>query len=70
MQHIISVYIQTADCTLGFLLYLGAHHLPYYCMSFNVQSAERTLQVSARQSNHKYTIWIAILLLRGILCHI
>ena len=48
MQYIVSVYMQAADWTTGFLLYLDAYHLPYYCMSFNVQSAERTLQVSAR----------------------
>ena len=53
MHYIVSVYMQVADCMIGFLLYLDAYHLPEYCMSFNVQSAERTLQVSARQSSCK-----------------
>ena len=53
MQYIVSVYMQAADCMIGLLLFLDAYHLPYYCMSFKVQSAERTLQVSARQSSCK-----------------
>ena len=36
VQYIVSVYIQAADCTIGFLLYLDAYHLPYYCISFKV----------------------------------
>ena len=48
--------MQAADCSIGFLLYLDAYHIPYYCVSFNVQSAEPTLQVSARQSGFKQTI--------------
>ena len=52
MQYIVSVYMQAADCTIGFLLCLDAYRLPHYCMSFKVQPAERT-QVSARQSSFK-----------------
>ena len=55
-QYIVLVYMQAVDCTIGFLLYLDAYHLPYYCMAFKVQSAERTLQVSARQSRYKQKI--------------
>ena len=28
MYYIVSVYMQAADCTIGFLLYLDAYHLP------------------------------------------
>ena len=28
IQYIVSVYMQAADCTIGFLLYLDAYHLP------------------------------------------
>ena len=28
MHYIVSVYMQVADCTIGFLLYLDTYHLP------------------------------------------
>ena len=28
MHYMVSVYMQVADCTIGFLLYLDAYHLP------------------------------------------
>ena len=42
MQYIVSVFVQAAVSTLGFLLYLDAYDLPYNCMSVNVQSADHT----------------------------